>query len=1041
MQRRWSRVICKPTGPSNAKIVIVGEAPGAEEDRVGRPFVGGAGKILNTMLSEAGIDRNDCYITNVMDIRPVNNNFGEFYEDAGGKVPTKLLIEGRERLYKELVDVHPNVVIALGNEALKAILGLSGITKYRGSILPNRLFHESTFKVIPTIHPDAIMRQWELRPLAVMDLRRALEESRTASIDIVYRIWKKVETLSELESKVDLYLREAKYISFDIETCNKQISCIGFAENEFNSFTVPICMYDKSFWSEQDELKVWLQIKRLLESDIPKIGQNVNFDMFYTTSTIGIKPKNLWMDTMIAFHCVTGDTEIDTLKGAFPIKDLVGKDDVWIWSCIPDGTFVPAKASNIRITQKNVDVVRISYWYHGVPGEGLIKGHVDVTPDHRIRLLNGKWVKAEDLLPGDSLTRLRLTHSQDGRQKISLPNHKQVQVSQYIASCFKIQGEVIHHIDGDVTNNNPENITGITKLQHNYIHDFSNKKGGVAWNKGKSKLDNYDVKGMYESGMSTIDIANITQMNQGTVVNYMKARGIESRTLSQAQRLRRSSEVNAKVISVKLLENKVDVYNMEVDKYHCFSANHIIVHNCLYPELPKSLATLCSIYSREPYYKDLIGTEYYRYNCLDCMITYECAMAIDNELKEFGMHDFYHKYINNVIPILLDMQLRGVKVDTKKRALAAEQIKGVMNAQQKKLNDAVGHEMNVNSTKQMSDFLYRELGLPIQTHRKTGKISTNEAALKNLAKFAPNSLFDVVIDIRESRKLISTYLESEVDPDGRFRCSYLLDGTESGRLASRMSSTGTGGNLQNVPKGIAREVFIPDKGKMFMAADLSQAEARVVAYISREQGLINIFESGKDIHKQVAASIFNKKVEDVTKEERELAKRIVHASNYGMGARHFGELIGISQRDAQEKLNAYHAHFPNINIWHMEVSRELRRSRTLSTPMGRKRMFFGRWNDALLRDGYSYIPQSTVADVVLKGMINIQNALPKGGNIVFNIHDEIVIQIPIEWDLASSVYKMKELMIRCMSIPVEIHNKTLIIPVNVKTGMNWNEVS
>jgi len=631
-------------------------------------------------------------------------------------------------------------------------------------------------KVVPTIHPAAIMRQWELRPLAVMDLQRALEESEWASISPIYRYWEKIETLSELELKVDLYLKEAKYISFDIETCNYQVSCIGFADSEFNSFTVPICMYDKSFWSEQDELKVWLQIKRLLESDIPKIAQNANFDMFYLMSTMGIRVKNLWMDTMIAFHC-------------------------------------------------------------------------------------------------------------------------------------------------------------------------------------------------------------------------------------------------------------------------------------LYPELPKSLATLCSIYTREPYYKDMIGTEYYHYNCLDCLITYECAMAIDKELKELGMYDFYHNYINNVIPILLDMQLRGVRVDTKKRALAAEQIKGVMNSQQKKLNAAVGHEINVNSSKQMSDFLYRELGLPIQSHRKTGKISTNESALKNLAKLAPNSLFDVVIDIRESRKLISTYLESKVDPDGRFRCSYLLDGTESGRLASRMSSTGTGGNLQNVPKGIAREVFVPDKGKMFMAADLSQAEARVVAYISKEQGLINIFESGKDIHTQVASNIFNKEVEDVTKEERELAKRIVHASNYGMGARHFGELIGISQRDAQEKLNSYHAHFPNINIWHMEVARELRRSRTLVTPMGRKRMFFGRWNDALLRDGYSYIPQSTVADVVLKGMINIAACLPDGCNIVFNIHDEIVIQMPIEYkdkvvcsiiaygDVPAHSYTMKQLMIHCMSVPVEIHNKTLIIPVNVKCGNNWNEVS
>jgi len=459
------------------------------------------------------------------------------------------------------------------------------------------------------------------------------------------------------------------------------------------------------------------------------------------------------------------------------------------------------------------------------------------------------------------------------------------------------------------------------------------------------------------------------------------------------------------------------------------------------------------MYTKEPYYKDMIGTEYYRYNCLDAMITYECAMAIEKELEEFGMYDFYHRFLHHLIPILLNMQLRGVKVDTKKRALAAESLKKTMEDNQKKLNEAVGHELNVNSPKQMSDFLYRELGLPIQSHRKTGKTSTNEAALKELAKLAPNTLFDVILDIRETRKLVSTYLEADLDPDGRFRCSYLLSGTESGRLASRQSATGTGGNLQNVPKGIAREVFIPDEGKMFLSADLSQAEARVVAYLAKERGLIDIFESGKDIHSQVAASIFDKEVKDVTKEERELAKRIVHASNYGMGARHFAELTGLSTADAQEKLNLYHIHFPGIRIWHMEVARELKRTRILTTPMGRKRMFFGRWNDALLRDGYSYIPQSTVADVVLKGMVNVNSSLPEHCDIVFNIHDEVVIQIPIDpegkkWEGRDSPYTeevwrvyIENIMADCMSIPIEIHGRTLTIPVNVKSGMNWQEVS
>lgn len=783
-------MIVHAIGPPHAKIMIVGEAPGRDEDRLGRPFVGSAGKLLDRMLEEAGIERTDCYITNVMEIRPHNNDFGDFYEDSGRKKLKQVLIDGIKRLKEEVYGVNPNVVIVLGNEALKALVKLTGITKYRGSVLRSWFDDEEScppFKIVPTIHPAAIMRQWEHRPLVVLDLKRAKEESETSEHTPVHRNWEKIETLLELGLAVDSYLAYAKYIAFDIETMNKQITCIGFARDGKNSFTVPIHMHEKSFWSTEEELVVWREIQRLLQSDIPKITQNGNYDMYYLKQNVGIEVRNTWMDTMNAFHC-------------------------------------------------------------------------------------------------------------------------------------------------------------------------------------------------------------------------------------------------------------------------------------LYPELPKGLATLCSIYTKEPYYKDMIGTDYYHYNCLDCMITYECAMAIEEELVEMKMDDFYHKHIAKVEPIILDMQVRGVKIDVKKRALHAERMKKEGVDLQKKLDDAVGHEINVNSPKQMADFLYVELGLPIQMDRKTGRKSTNELALKNLSKIANSPLFDTILSIRERRKIVSTYLEADLDDDGRYRSSYLISGTETGRLASRASSFGTGGNLQNVPKGICREVFIPDEGCMFMAADLSQAEARVVAYLAEDEALMEMFDSGGDVHTKVAAMLFQKDEKDVTKEERVLGKTIVHASNYSMGPRSFAEHTGMSFRDARERLNTYHVTFPKIKLWHMDVARELRRSKTLVTPMGRRRSFFGRWNDALLRDGYAYIPQSTVSDVILKGMARLYEALPDCCKIVFNIHDEIVIQASIKppsvffrktvnfdkgtVECAKGVERdmawvdiLERIMIDCMTIPIEIKGRTLTIPVNVTTGMNWNEVS
>ena len=759
-------MIVKSTGPKDAKIMLIGEAPGADEEIQGIPFVGGAGKILNGLLRDAGINREECYITNVMTVRPVNNDFGNFYEDKGRKVPRDILLEGIERLKNEIIAVDPNVIVAFGNEPLKALTGLTAITKRRGSLY-NIILNDKAFKLIPTMHPAGVMRFWEFRPLVLFDLGKVLKESTDISYEMTPRTWEKVEDIPKLRTYVKDFLENADYISFDIETCNNQVSCISFARTANFAFTVPICIYDKSFWTPEEELIVWRLIKRLLESSVRKIAQNANFDMFFLWTTVGIKVKNLWMDTMNAFHD-------------------------------------------------------------------------------------------------------------------------------------------------------------------------------------------------------------------------------------------------------------------------------------LYPELPKSLDLLCSIYTDQPYYKDTIKTDFYHYNCLDSMVTFECAMKIEQELKEFGVHKLYYEHTHPILEPLLEMQVRGHRIDMKKKTLAAESTREDIMVKQKQLDEAVGYELNVNSPKQMKAFLYDDLKLPPVISRKTGKITTDETALKKLSKAYPNPVFDSIVHIRGQRKLLSTYLEASTDPDGRFRCRYILFGTETGRLASKLSWTDTGGNLQNVPKGIAREIFIPDEGKMFMSADLSQAELRVVAYLADEKQFIKVFESGGDVHRMVASHMFSKPEDKITKEERELGKRIVHASNYGMGAGKLAELSGMSYSEAEEKMNLYHVYYPKIRIWHMAVEAQLKRTRVLTTPMGRKRMFFGRWNKALLRDAYAYVPQSTVADVCLKGMVNLYETMPLQCDLVFNIHDEVVIQMPTEFKdkvIMGCELTMKELMIKCMSIPIQIGDKVLTIPVGIKTGMNWNEVS
>ena len=161
-------------GKPENKIWLIGEAPGSKEEECGRPFVGGAGIILNSMLNDADINRNECYIDNVMQERPANNDFDKFYLDGKRrKAPCPALLDRYAILKNMILQYKPNVVVALGNEALKALTGHVGIADWRGSIL-----NCAGTKVIPIIHPAAVMRLYEFRPVTVMDLHRVKAESK-----------------------------------------------------------------------------------------------------------------------------------------------------------------------------------------------------------------------------------------------------------------------------------------------------------------------------------------------------------------------------------------------------------------------------------------------------------------------------------------------------------------------------------------------------------------------------------------------------------------------------------------------------------------------------------------------------------------------------------------------------------------------------------------------------------------------------------------------------------------------------------------------
>jgi len=310
------RVIGK--GNPEAKIALVGEAPGEQEELTGSPFIGTSGQELTRMLSEAGIDRKACFLTNVLSTRPPNNKLDEFCgkkADVGRDYPYPPLGSGKyllsahlhelDRLAQELNDLGPNLVVALGGTASWALLRAPKITGIRGSITQGVL---TPHKVLPTFHPSAVLRNWSQRPIVVADLIKAERESHFPE---VRRPERKVYFDPEY-GDLSFYRRgilesRPQFIAADIETKNKTITCISFAPSRSESFVVPFYNPTRpngSHWqTAAEELEWWRFVEEVLCSPFPKIFQNGLYDLQYLLR-MGLRVSNVAEDTMILHHAM-----------------------------------------------------------------------------------------------------------------------------------------------------------------------------------------------------------------------------------------------------------------------------------------------------------------------------------------------------------------------------------------------------------------------------------------------------------------------------------------------------------------------------------------------------------------------------------------------------------------------------------------------------------------------------------------------------------------------------------------------------------------
>lgn len=356
----------RPTGPCPARIMIVGEAPGEREVAEGQPFVGFAGQELSKMLSEAGIMRSECFITNVVRIRPPGNDINAFIAQKKSDISLQHIMmrdkfvlpavrDGFELLKREIEMCRPNVIIAFGNVALWALTGSWGITSWRGSVMECDLEMALDYKpkVVPAYHPASILRQWSWRQIAIHDLRRAATQAKFREVirpDYKFVIRPDYSTtLTILHQLYQQVCERPGKISVDIETRAGHTACIGLAWSDTEALCIPIMCVERpdGYWPLEQEAAISYALYQLLtHPNCEVIGQNFSYDAQYFYRHLHFTPR-LKRDTMLTQHTLFSNLQkgLDFLSSMYCEHHLywkdegkewdakTGEDQLWTYNC------------------------------------------------------------------------------------------------------------------------------------------------------------------------------------------------------------------------------------------------------------------------------------------------------------------------------------------------------------------------------------------------------------------------------------------------------------------------------------------------------------------------------------------------------------------------------------------------------------------------------------------------------------------------------------------------------------------------------------
>jgi len=436
---------------------------------------------------------------------------------------------------------------------------------------------------------------------------------------------------------------------------------------------------------------------------------------------------------------------------------------------------------------------------------------------------------------------------------------------------------------------------------------------------------------------------------------------------------------------------------------------------------------------------DEIPENILKYACYNAYVAYKAKDALTEKLKETEMLDIYDNVEIPLTYALYDMEQAGIMVAGDKLKEYGERLKTGIEALEKDIFAEAGHEFNINSPKQLGEILFGEMQLPGGKKTKTG-YSTSASVLEKLEPDYP--FVSKILEYRQLTKLKSTYADGlavYIGEDNRIHGKFNQTITATGRISS------TEPNLQNIPVRMPlgreiRKVFIPKEGCVFIDADYSQIELRILAHMSDDKNLIDAYNHSKDIHAATASLVFHVPLEEVTKEQRSNAKAVNFGIVYGISSFGLSNDLSISRKEAEQYIKDYFISYPGIKNYLDNSVKEAKEKGYSVTMFGRRRpipeLTSGNFMQRQFgeRVAMNSPIQGSAADIMKIAMINVAKELKEKdlkSKIVLQIHDELLIEA-----YENEVEQVKDILKRNMEQAAHLN---VPLDVDVQVGNNWDE--